>query len=142
MKNQSRTIKTNPELQRVVMGSSGGHRRLPRGSDDFSLQTDTQTLHHNIYIIIIISPQSQLVIISSIIVTFLAFSDCHFTCLCLIIIAIIVSVDNLPVATMPCRLPSRNGPQCGFLCLHHSSTLSYQVYTYHSGINIDVIGPL
>ena len=34
------------------MGSSGGHRRLPGGSDHFSLQTDTQTLHHNIYIII------------------------------------------------------------------------------------------
>ena len=36
MKNQSRTIKTNPELLRVVMGSSGGHRRRPGGSDDFS----------------------------------------------------------------------------------------------------------
>ena len=31
------------------MGDSGGYRRLPGGSDDFSLQT----LHHNIYIIII-----------------------------------------------------------------------------------------
>ena len=39
------------------MGSSGGHRRLPGGSDDFSLQTDRQTLHHNIYIIIIIIHQ-------------------------------------------------------------------------------------
>ena len=28
------------------MGDSGGYRRLPGGSDDFSLQT----LHHNIYI--------------------------------------------------------------------------------------------
>ena len=27
---------------------------LLKGSDDFSLQTDTQTLHHNIYIIMII----------------------------------------------------------------------------------------
>ena len=36
------------------MGSSGGHRTLPGGSDDFSLQTDRQTLHHNIYIIITI----------------------------------------------------------------------------------------
>ena len=50
MKNQSGTIKTNLELDRVVMGGSGGYRRLPGGSDDFSLQTDTHTLHHNIYI--------------------------------------------------------------------------------------------
>ena len=28
------------ELYRVVMGGSGGYRRLPGGSDDFSLQTD------------------------------------------------------------------------------------------------------
>ena len=34
------------------MGSSGGHRKLPGGSDDFSLQTNRHTLHHNIYIII------------------------------------------------------------------------------------------
>ena len=54
MKNQSGTIKTNLELDRVVIGGSGGYRRLPGGSDDFSLQTNTQTLHHNIYIIIII----------------------------------------------------------------------------------------
>ena len=54
MKNQSWTIKTNLELYRVVMGGSGGYRRLPGGSDDFSLQTNTQTdTHHNIYIIII-----------------------------------------------------------------------------------------
>ena len=53
MKNQSRTIKTNPELYRVVMGGSGGYRRLPGGSDHFSLQTNRQTLHHNIYIITI-----------------------------------------------------------------------------------------
>ena len=52
MKNQSGTIKTNLELYRVVMGGSGGYRRLPvpGGSDDFSLQTNTHTLHHNIYI--------------------------------------------------------------------------------------------
>ena len=54
MKNQSGTIKTNLELDRVVIGGSGGYRRLPGGSDDFSLQTDKQTLHHNIYIIIMI----------------------------------------------------------------------------------------
>ena len=48
MKNQSGTIKTNLELDRVVMGGSSGYRRLPGGSDDFSLQTDT---HNNIYII-------------------------------------------------------------------------------------------
>ena len=54
MKNQSGTIKTNLELDRLVMGGSGGYRRLPGGSDDFSLQTNTQTLHHNIYIITII----------------------------------------------------------------------------------------
>ena len=54
MKNQSGAIKTNLELYRVVMGGSGGYRRLTGGSDDFSLQTNTQTLHHNIYIIIII----------------------------------------------------------------------------------------
>ena len=55
MKNQSRTIKTNPELYRVVMGGSGGHRKLPGGSDDFrDTQTHKQTLHHNIYIITII----------------------------------------------------------------------------------------
>ena len=53
MKNQFGTIKTNPELYRVVMGGSGDYRRLPGGSDDFSLQTDTQTLHHKIYIIMI-----------------------------------------------------------------------------------------
>ena len=47
MKNQSRTIKTNLELYRVVMGGSGGYRRLPGGSDHFSWQTE---LHHNIYI--------------------------------------------------------------------------------------------
>ena len=35
------TIKTNLELDRVVMGGSGGYRRLPGGSAHFSLQTDT-----------------------------------------------------------------------------------------------------
>merc|ERR1712038_355535 len=55
MKNQSGTIKTNLELDRVVMGGSSGNRRLPGGSDHFSLQTHRQTdTHHNIYIIIII----------------------------------------------------------------------------------------
>ena len=55
MKNQSGTIKTNLELDTVVMGGSGGYRRLPGGSDDFSLQTNTQTdTHHNIYIIIVV----------------------------------------------------------------------------------------
>ena len=54
MTNQSGVIKTNLELYRVVMGGSGGYRKLPGGSDDFLLQTDKQTLHHYIYIIIII----------------------------------------------------------------------------------------
>ena len=54
MKNQSGTIKTNLELDRGVMGGSGGYRRLPGGSDDFSLQTNRQTL-----IIIYISPSSS-----------------------------------------------------------------------------------
>ena len=54
MKNQSGAIKTNLELYRVVMGDSGGYRRLTGGSDDFPLQTDRQTLYHNIYIIIAI----------------------------------------------------------------------------------------
>ena len=55
MKSQSRTIKTNPGLYRVDMGGSGGYRRLPGGSDDFSLQTNTQTdTHHNIYITILV----------------------------------------------------------------------------------------
>ena len=37
------------------MGSSGGHRKFPGGSDNFrDTQTHKQTLHHNIYIIIII----------------------------------------------------------------------------------------
>ena len=54
MKNQSGTIKTNLELDRVVMGGSGGYRGLPGGSAHFSLQTNRQTLHHKIYIIIII----------------------------------------------------------------------------------------
>ena len=36
MKNQSGTIKTNLEMDRVVMGGSGGYRRLPGGSDHFS----------------------------------------------------------------------------------------------------------
>ena len=40
MKNQSGTIKTNLELDRVVMGGSGGYRRLPGGSDDFSWHTN------------------------------------------------------------------------------------------------------
>ena len=53
MKNQCGAIKTNLELDRVVMGGSGGYRRLPGGSAHFSLQTNRQTLHHNIYIIII-----------------------------------------------------------------------------------------
>ena len=44
MKNQSGTIKTNLELDRVVMEGSGGYRRLPGGSDHFSLQTHRQTL--------------------------------------------------------------------------------------------------
>ena len=48
MKNQSGTIKTNLELYRVVMGRSGGFRRLPEESDDFLLQTHTSS---NIYII-------------------------------------------------------------------------------------------
>ena len=34
----------------MVMDSSGGHRRLPGGSDHFLLQTNRQTLHHNIFI--------------------------------------------------------------------------------------------
>ena len=59
MKNQSGTIKTNLELDRVVIGGSGGYRRLPGGSDDFSLQTDKQTLHHNIYITIILRKTTQ-----------------------------------------------------------------------------------
>ena len=55
MKNQSGTIKTNLELDRVVMGGSGGYRRLTGGSDDFLLQTNTQTdTHHNMIIVIII----------------------------------------------------------------------------------------
>ena len=33
----------------MVMGGSGGYRRLTGESDDFSLHTDT---HHNIYIIV------------------------------------------------------------------------------------------
>ena len=36
MKNQSGTIKTNLELDRVVMGGSGGYRRRPGGSAHFS----------------------------------------------------------------------------------------------------------
>ena len=40
MKNQSGTIKTNLELYKVVIGGSGGYRRLPGGSAHFSLQTD------------------------------------------------------------------------------------------------------
>ena len=69
MKNQSGTIKTNLELDRVVMGGSGGYRRLPGGSDDFSLQTDKQTLHHNIYIIIVIIIIINIVIIIIIIIS-------------------------------------------------------------------------
>ena len=49
MKNQSEAIKTNLELYRVVMGGSGGYRRLTGESDDFSLQT------HRHFIIIYIS---------------------------------------------------------------------------------------
>ena len=65
MKNQSRTITTNPELYRVVMGGSGDYRRLPGGSDDFSLQTDRQTdTHHNIYIIIVVMVRINKLIIS------------------------------------------------------------------------------
>ena len=65
MKNQSGTIKTNLELDRVVMGGSGGYSRLPGGSDDFSLQTNTQTdTHHNIYIIIVVMVRINKLIIS------------------------------------------------------------------------------
>ena len=53
MKNPSGTIKTNLELYRVVLGGSGGYKRLPGGSAHFSLQTNRHTLHHNIYITII-----------------------------------------------------------------------------------------
>ena len=35
------------------MGGSDGYRRLPGGSDDFSWQTNRQTLHHYIYIIML-----------------------------------------------------------------------------------------
>ena len=38
MKNQSGTIKTNLELDRVVMGGSGGYRRIQGGSAHFSLK--------------------------------------------------------------------------------------------------------
>ena len=47
------TIKTKLELYRVVMGGSGGYRRLPGGSAHFSLQTDTH------FIIIYISSFSS-----------------------------------------------------------------------------------
>ena len=50
MKNQSGTIKTNLELYRVVMGGSGGYRRLTVGSDDFLLQTYRQTDTSPLYI--------------------------------------------------------------------------------------------
>ena len=74
MKNQSGTIKTNLELDRVVIGGSGGYRRLPGGSDDFSLQTNTQTLHHNIYIaIVIISPVRR----PCQVVAYVTAPDCH-----------------------------------------------------------------
>ena len=69
MKNQSGTIKTNLELDRVVMGGSGGYRRLPGGSAHFSLHTNRQTLHHNIYIINIIIT----VIIATVIIIFTMF---------------------------------------------------------------------
>ena len=45
-------MKTNLELYRRVMVVTGGHRRLPGGSDDFSLQTNTHC------IIIYLSPQT------------------------------------------------------------------------------------
>ena len=50
MNNQSGTIKTNLELYRVVMGGSGGYRRLTVGSDDFLLQTYRQTDTSPLYI--------------------------------------------------------------------------------------------
>ena len=50
MKNQSGAIKTNLELYRVVMGGSGGYRRLTVGSDDFLLQTYRQTDTSPLYI--------------------------------------------------------------------------------------------
>ena len=53
MKNQSVTIKTNPKLYSVVMGGSGGYRRLPARSDHFSWHTD-----RHIIIIYISSPSS------------------------------------------------------------------------------------
>ena len=37
----------------MVMGGSGGYRRLLGGSAHFSLQTNRHTLHHNIYITIV-----------------------------------------------------------------------------------------
>ena len=59
MKNQCGAIKTNLELYRVVMGGSGGYRRLPGGSDDFLWHTDTHCIIIYIsssYTTIIISP--------------------------------------------------------------------------------------
>ena len=52
MKNQSGTIKTNLELDRVVMGV-----QVVTGDskEEVIIFRDTQTLHHNIYIITIIT---------------------------------------------------------------------------------------
>ena len=52
IKNQSGTIKTNPELYRRVMGGCRWLQETPRRSAQFSWQTHRQTLHHNIYFII------------------------------------------------------------------------------------------
>ena len=62
MKNQSGTIKTNPVLYRVVMGGSGGYRRLPGGSDDFSWQTN----RHFIIIYISSQPEAEVALLSMI----------------------------------------------------------------------------
>ena len=53
MKNQSGTVKNQENYHGVVQGVMGGYRRLPGGSDHFSLQTDTH------FIIIYISSSSS-----------------------------------------------------------------------------------
>ena len=65
IENDMELWKTNPNCERSWKPTwsctgwlrviTGGYRRLPGGSDHFSWQTDRQMLHHNIYIIIIIT---------------------------------------------------------------------------------------
>ena len=68
---------------------------FPKKSDDFSLQTNTQTLHHNIYIVIIIITVVIIVIITVIIVIVIITVTINIVFFAIIVIIIILILINL-----------------------------------------------